>query len=91
MRAEDPIVTAQKWREMRDKATFAALILAPLGALMIAADVRRKRDPIQSKGQNQGQSQNRDLEGNAQQSSFEDAGKRRRSSAALLAVGADDE
>lgn len=88
MRAEDPIVTAQKWREMRDKATFAALILAPLGALMIAADVRRKRDPTQSKSQ----ARDSDSVGNAQsQPSFGDASKRRRSSAALLAVGADDE
>jgi hypothetical protein len=55
MRAEDPIVTAQKWREMRNKAAFAALILAPLGALMIAADVRRKRDPIQNQDQDQDQ------------------------------------
>ncbi len=86
MRAEDPIVTAQKWREMRDKATFAALILAPLGALMIAADVRRKRDPIQSKSQGQNQ-----IEGNAQQPSYEDSSKRRRSSAALLGVGADND
>ena len=57
MRAEDPIVTAQQWRVMRDKAAFAALILAPLGALMIAADVRRKRDPNQSQDQDSDQNQ----------------------------------